>query len=97
MSAAQESPAWHTLTAEQALRSAGADGRRGLSSAEAAARAQRFGPNKLAAGRVEPRWHAFARQYRDPMQITLLAAGVGSLDPLKQSPASLTGSRNRSW
>ncbi len=30
-----------------------------------------------------PRWHAFVRQYRDPMQLVLLAAGIGSLYPLK--------------
>src|SRR5215468_12110089 len=76
--------AWHTLGADQALHSEGVDEQRGLSSAEAAARAERFGPNKLAAGRAEPRWHAFARQYSDPMQIVLLAAGIGSLYPLKQ-------------
>ena len=76
--------AWHTLGADQVLRSEGADGQRGLSSAEAAARARRFGPNKLAAGEAEPRWHAFLRQYADPMQLVLLAAGVGSLYPLKQ-------------
>ena len=76
--------AWHTLSAGQVLRSIGANGRDGLSSAEAAARAQRFGPNKLAESRAEPRWHAFIRQYRDPMQIVLLAAGIASLYPLKQ-------------
>jgi P-type Ca2+ transporter type 2C len=76
--------AWHTLGAGQVLRSEGVDGQRGLSSAEVAARAQRFGPNELAAGQAEPRWHAFLRQYRDPMQIVLLAAGIGSLYPLKQ-------------
>jgi P-type Ca2+ transporter type 2C len=76
--------AWHTLSAGQVLRSEGVDGQRGLSSAEAAARAQRSGPNKLAEGKAEPRWHAFVRQYRDPMQIGLLAAGVGSIYPLKQ-------------
>jgi P-type Ca2+ transporter type 2C len=76
--------AWHTLSADQVLRSEGVDGQRGLSSAEAAARAQRSGPNKLAEGKAEPRWHAFVRQYRDPMQIGLLAAGVGSIYPLKQ-------------
>jgi Ca2+-transporting ATPase len=76
--------AWHTLSADQVLHSEGVDGQRGLSSAEAAARAQRSGPNKLAAGKAEPRWHAFARQYSDPMQIVLLAAGIGSLYPLKQ-------------
>ena len=76
--------AWHTLGADQVLHSEGVDGRRGLSSAEAAARAQRSGPNKLAAGKAEPRWHAFVRQYNDPMQIGLLAAGIGSIYPLKQ-------------
>ena len=76
--------AWHTLSADQVLRSEGANAQRGLSSAEAAARARRFGPNKLAAAKAEPRWHAFLRQYRDPMQIVLLAAGIGSLYPLKQ-------------
>src|SRR6266576_2187705 len=76
--------AWHTLGADQVLHSEGVDGQRGLSAAEAAVRAQRFGPNEFAAGRSESRWHAFLRQYRDPMQIVLLAAGIGSLYPLKQ-------------
>ncbi len=76
--------AWHTLSAGQALDSEGVDGQRGLSSAEAAARARRSGPNKLAAGKAEPRWRAFGRQYADPMQIGLLAAGIVSIYPLKQ-------------
>ena len=76
--------AWHTLGADQVLQSEGVDGQRGLSSAEATARAERFGPNEFAAGQAESRWHAFARQYRDPMQLVLLAAGIGSLYPLKQ-------------
>src|SRR5499427_1578074 len=76
--------AWHTLGADQVLHSEGVDEQRGLSSAEAAARAERFGPNEFAAGQAEPRWRAFVRQYRDPMQLVLLAAGIGSLYPLKQ-------------
>lgn len=76
--------AWHTLTAQQALRAGEVDPQHGLSSAEAASRAGRFGPNKLAEGKKEPRWHAFIRQYQDPMQIVLLAAGVLSLYPLSQ-------------
>ena len=55
--------AWHTLGADQVLRSEGVDGQRGLSSAEAAARAERFGPNVFAAGRAEPRWRAFLPHY----------------------------------
>ena len=76
--------AWHTLSVERVLRAVEVDAQRGLSSAEAAARAGRFGPNELAAGRAEPRWLAFIRQYSDPMQIVLLAAGVLSLFPLRQ-------------
>src|ERR1700748_1626663 len=76
--------AWHTLGVDQVLHSEGVDEQQGLSSAEAAARAQRFGPNEFAASRAEPRWHAFLRQYRDPMQLVLVAAGIGSLYPLKQ-------------
>jgi P-type Ca2+ transporter type 2C len=76
--------AWHTLGVDQVLRSEEVDRQRGLGSAEAATRAQRFGPNSFAAGHAEPRWHAFVRQYRDPMQLVLLAAGIGSLYPLKQ-------------
>ena len=75
---------WHVLGSDQVLRSEEVDVQHGLSSAEAAARARRYGPNMLAAGKTEPRWHAFVRQYRDPMQIELLAAGIGSLYPLKQ-------------
>src|ERR1700744_6373286 len=58
--------AWHTLGADQVLHSEGGDAQRGLSSAEAAARAGGFGPNASAAGHAEPRWHAFGRQYADP-------------------------------
>ena len=76
--------AWHTLSAEEVLRAEEADPRYGLSSAEAASRAGRFGPNALAAGRAEPRWRAFIRQYSDPMQIVLLVVGLLSLFPLRQ-------------
>ena len=75
---------WHTLSVELALQAEGVDEQRGLSSAEAAARAQRFGPNKFAEGEAEPRWRAFLRQYADPMQVVLLVAGIGSLYPLKE-------------
>jgi Cation transporter/ATPase, N-terminus len=70
---------WHTLSAERVLQAENVDGQHGLSSAEAAARGQRFGPNELAEGKAEPRWHAFVRQYRDPMQLVLLATGIGSI------------------
>src|SRR5262249_45821387 len=59
----------------------------GLTDAEAAARLDRFGPNRLAAGKAEPKWRAFLRQYRDPMQIVLVVAGGVSLF-LPEQPAT---------
>ena len=56
----------------------------GLTSEEAAERLARYGPNKFAEAKTEPRWHAFLRQYQDPMQIVLLVAGVISIYPVKQ-------------
>src|SRR6478609_8268713 len=81
-----ESPdrVWHTMPADEVLRVQGVDRGSGLGSGEAAARASRFGPNRFAAARVEPRWRAFLRQYADPMQIVLLVAGALSLYPLKE-------------
>ena len=76
--------AWHALSADQVLEAEAVDARRGLSSAEAAARARRFGPNRFEAGAIEPCWRAFGRQYADPMQLVLLIAGIVSLYPLKE-------------
>src|SRR5580765_6183416 len=76
--------AWFALDPAEAtdrLRVTPADG---LSGEEAASRLASVGPNSFVAAAVEPRWRAFVRQYRDPMQIVLLVAGVGSLYPLKE-------------
>ena len=70
---------WHTLRADQVLQAEHVDEQHGLSSAEAASRAERFGSNAFDAGKAEPRWRAFLRQYTDLMQIVLLAAGLLSL------------------
>jgi P-type Ca2+ transporter type 2C len=77
-------PVWHTLSADLVLQAEEVGEDNGLSSAETASRAERFGPNKFAAAKTEPRWHAFLRQYADAMQIVLLAAGICSLYPLKE-------------
>jgi Ca2+-transporting ATPase len=81
-------PAWHTLGVDQALLAQAVTAGPGLSSAEAAARYGRFGPNKVSAGKTEPRWRAFIRQYHDPMQLVLVAAGALSF-PLKQPGTGL--------
>ena len=79
-----EDKRWFALTGEAVAQELGVDEHAGLSPEEAASRLERYGPNEFAAGEVEPRWHAFVRQYRDPMQIVLLVAGIGSIWPLHE-------------
>ena len=70
---------WHALTPDAALERQAVTTERGLTNAEAEARRAKYGPNRFAEAAKEPRWQAFLRQYKDPMQIVLLAAGVLSL------------------
>ncbi len=81
--------AFHTLTVDAALDLEGVDEHTGLSSAEAAARLETFGPNRFREPPKEPWWRAFLRQYADLMQIVLLVAGVLSLYPVKQYSTGL--------
>ena len=78
-------PTWHMLPQEGVARELGVEPDRGLTSEEAASRLARYGPNRFAEAKTESRWHAFVRQYEDPMQIVLLAAGVISIYPVKQT------------
>ena len=82
--ATTETPTWHVLTREGATHELDVEPERGLSGEEAAKRLQQYGPNRFAEAKTESRWHAFLRQYRDPMQIVLLVAGVISIYPVKQ-------------
>ena len=76
--------AWYALDGAKVTERLGVSPASGLSGAEAASRLASVGPNKFTETAVEPRWRAFVRQYRDPMQIVLLVAGIGSLYPLKE-------------
>jgi Ca2+-transporting ATPase len=76
--------AWHALTVEDAVTRQGVDAAGGLSAAEVAARRARYGSNRFAEQKSEPRWRAFLRQYADPMQIVLLVAGILSIVPVGQ-------------
>jgi P-type Ca2+ transporter type 2C len=82
--AAEAANAWYELPGDEVARSMEVDPVSGLTAAEAARRLEQYGPNKFAEGKSESRWHAFVRQYRDPMQIVLLVAGIGSIVPLAQ-------------
>lgn len=76
-STAQEN--WYKLSAKQAADKLGVNPQTGLTGAEAEARLQKYGPNILVSRKKESGFHAFARQYRDFMQIILVAAGIISL------------------
>src|SRR5918994_649086 len=82
--ATTETPTWHVLSSAEALQELGVAPSGGLTTAEAAERLQRYGPNKFTEAKTESRLHAFLRQYRDPMQIVLLGAGIISIYPVKQ-------------
>ena len=47
VAAGADGPVWHTLNADLVLQAEMVDEQSGLSSAEAASRAERFGPNKF--------------------------------------------------
>src|SRR3954470_22827442 len=80
-----DAPTWHVLTRDGAVRELDVEPQQGLTGAEAAERLQRYGPNRFTAAKAESRWHAFLRQYQDPMQIVLVIAGVISIYPVKQA------------
>jgi Ca2+-transporting ATPase len=75
---------WYSLPGEKVAEALEVDPAAGLSSSVAASRLEQYGPNKFAESTPEPRWHAFVRQYYDPMQIVLLVAGIGSIYPVKE-------------
>jgi len=67
---------WYNLTQEGVAKELQVDPAKGLSATEVGQRLQKYGPNKLAGKKKEPGWQAFLRQYRDFMQILLLAAAI---------------------
>ena len=79
-----EDKQWFALASDVVAQELGTDEHFGLAPAEASTRLERYGPNAFVAAETEPRWHAFVRQYRDPMQIVLLVAGIGSIWPLHE-------------
>ena len=62
--------------AVEVARNLDVDPAQGLSADEAASRLASHGPNRLTAGKKEPGWRAFLRQYEDFMQVILLGAAV---------------------
>src|SRR3954454_3681038 len=81
--------AWHTLDLTDLFARQAVDERSGLTSGEVTTRRAHYGPNRMAEANAAPRWRAFTRQYVDPMQIVLLAAGILSFWPVKQYGTAL--------
>jgi Ca2+-transporting ATPase len=79
MTVTSASPPWHASPAAEVVKRLEVDAAVGLSSAEAALRLERDGPNRLDEARREPRWRAFLRQFQDLLIIVLLIAAVVSL------------------
>src|SRR3954453_1022331 len=76
--------AWYSLDAAATTAKLGVERESGLSSPEAASRLEKYGPNKFAEAKAEPRWHVFVRQYHDAIQVVLLVVGIGSIWPLHE-------------
>lgn len=72
------SPAWHELTAADAARALHSDLRDGLSVAEAARRAERYGPNEVPDRPPRTVWAMLAEQFIDFLILVLMAAAVVS-------------------
>jgi Ca2+-transporting ATPase len=69
---------WYGLSPTEAASRLQVDPARGLSTAEAQTRLQRYGPNILEEAAKEPRWKAFLKQYNNLMQYVLLGMAIGS-------------------
>ncbi|GIH07761.1 ATPase [Rhizocola hellebori] len=84
-----EAATWYAQDAQEVADSLGVRADAGLSAAEAQQRLASHGPNRLASGKKESAVAAFLRQYRDFMQIILLAAAVINLIVTKDIATSL--------
>ncbi|MEK6701764.1 MAG: cation-translocating P-type ATPase [Planctomycetota bacterium] len=77
---ASPGPAWHGLSAADAIRTQGSDARAGLSAAETAGRLTKFGPNTLTAREGRSWWAALGSQFVAVLVwLLLVAAGVSAV------------------
>jgi len=79
--------AWHSLSAQEVARQQGADPAAGLGRAEASARLERFGRNKLAERPPRAAWLAFTDQFKSALILVLIGAGflAGAIGDLKDA------------
>ena len=74
--AGREQPAWHALTAQEALQRLQADPGSGLGEGEAAERLEAHGPNRLPPPQRESALKRFLKQFHNLLIYILLIAGV---------------------
>src|ERR687889_898447 len=74
-----ERKAEYRQAVEEVVAELGCDPRRGLSSEEARARLERYGPNELEAEKPVPAWRRFLAQFSDTLVILLLVATAISI------------------
>ena len=82
--AEEPKPKWYTMSPEAVAQELKVDPAKGLSTAEAGTRLQKYGPNQMAAKKKESGAQAFLRQYKDFMQIILVAAAIINLIATRQ-------------
>lgn len=70
------SSAWHARPSVEAAEALAANLEFGLTSAEAHARLEKHGPNRLRPEKHEPIWEIFLEELREPLILLLLATGV---------------------
>ena len=70
---------WHAMSGAEALKRLGANGEKGLDAAEASARLQNYGPNRLPEGKKRGPLMRFLAQFNNILVYVLLAAGFTKL------------------
>jgi magnesium-transporting ATPase (P-type) len=70
---------WHTKPGSEAVEELATDPDHGLPKDEAEERLERFGPNTIESGEVDPWWKILLRQFLDPLIYILILAGLVTL------------------
>jgi hypothetical protein len=76
---------WCQVCPEDTAAHLGVDPATGLSASQAAALADKFGPDVLPAERPRPEWHRFVDKYRSCLQI-ILVVGASSRSSSRNGP-----------
>ena len=77
--AANDLAPWHAIAADEAVKRLGTTSAKGLDAAEAAARLQKYGPNRLPEGKKRGPFMRFLAQFNNILVYVLLAAGFTKL------------------